>query len=205
MHSYIVSFKAEFFRCFYFVIVVFLFGACTVPENTLEQQITFEEYNNIKLNSEVFSISQKYVGSDQSESTGFRVNSSNYLIAIELKKIDSMIQMPKGLYFKGLKLVDDGDGFDEIADDGIYTSTEYLKITEDMPDKSNIDKWVSILGNSKPNAWCVGCNDIDLSGPGEECLDEGTCPEFDWWTTWFCVCGSDCYVCTGDDCECENN
>lgn len=101
------------------------------------------------------------------ESVGFRINTSKYLISIELQQFDSKIELPNGLYFKGLRLFDDGLDFDEKAGDGIYTSKEYLKVEENLPESRKLNSWIDLHNSSNPKFWCAGCNDVDLSGPGE--------------------------------------
>ncbi|WP_439489287.1 hypothetical protein [Algoriphagus sp.] len=169
----------------------------------MSKELTYEEYLSIKTNTIISDISQKYTRQITNNPAGFKINNSKYLISIKLDQIDANLPLPEGLYFMGLELKDDGKINDEIAGDGIFTSTEYLDVAEEKPEDDKINKWRSILSRSGERFSCIGCDQIDFAGPEEACLGEGTCPEFDWWSNWFCVCGSDCYFCVGDSCDCE--
>lgn len=145
-----------------------------------------------------------YLGSKQNNNLGFKINESRYLLRIKIDQIDPSINFPSGLFFNGVEFKDNGLGNDKVKGDGIYTSIKEILIEEEKPNFRKLEKWVTLQNKTNPNLSCIGCNSIDLAGPGEACLDEGTCPEFDWWSNYFCVCGSDCYFCIGDSCECEN-
>lgn len=170
----------------------------------IEESFTYEDYLAIRENSIISSIHQKYIGRlNDGSSPNFKINTSKYLVAIEVKRKEDLFGLPNGLYFKGLELKDNGKGFDEIPNDGIYTSTDYLEVIEEKPNNLKLNVWRSILNRSSPNASCIGCDSIDFAGPEEDCLEEGTSLEFHWWNNWFCVCGTDCFACLGDSCECE--
>ena len=193
-----------------FGLLILVFGACNesdkLPMNSdLKENSRKELVMAIRSNSEVVEVRQKYLGSVDNSDAGFRTNVSEYLLELRIQKMDDDIPYPGGLYFKGVEFTDNGIGYDQVAGDGLFTAKEKIAIVEEKPAQRKIGLWVSLLDHSNPRSSCIGCNNIDLVGPGEACLEEGNCPDFDWWSTWFCVCGSDCYFCIGDSCECENS
>lgn len=188
------------------VLVILISFSCsqTFDEVIDHSSVEFsqEEINLIKEHLVLKSISQEYKGKVVSDDR-FRIEQSDYLIYLKLESEKEGIKMPNGVRFKGIEFYDDGRGFDEVANDGIYTAKEFYKVFESQQDESKLGTKEVVFDKNSPNAWCIGCDAFDIVAPGEECLEEGECSEDEGYL--FCFCGSVCYFCIGSDCECTRN
>ena len=104
-------------------------------------------------------------------------------------KLDPTGAMPDLLLVKSRPLFDDGNGFDLVAGDNIYSSIDIIKLTDNNPS-----------GRETAIEYYFKCG-VEASVAGGECGGE-TCPDKTAWgfNTWFCVCFNDCSFCIGDDC-----
>lgn len=138
--------------------------------------------------------------------TGRSISAVDFVYEITVKDFKKTIPLPEGFGLNGKVFSDNGQGFDLVKNDGIYTSHESYKMDASNAKVRQQPQTVFDesfrYGASLKQAGAAG---TDVSGPGISCKirkcgcpcsNGGTCPACEWWG-WQCLQLYDCVVTIG--------
>lgn len=128
------------------------------------------------------------------------INSTSYAAEITLTDFAKTTALPVGFGFQGLVYADDGQGYDKIRGDGLYTAKSLSKFTNGYVKTKELNKVIydesfSYSQNLEKDQNLAGKVGIKCKFKkcGCPCSDGGTCPACTWWG-WSCWEIVDCEV-----------
>ena len=137
--------------------------------------------------------------------TGRAISAQDFVYEMKVTDFKKTIPLPEGFGLNGKVFSDNGQGFDLVKGDGIYTSHESYRMDASNVKVRQQPQTVFDESFKHKSSLRQGGSSTDVSGPGISCKirkcgcpcsNGNTCPACEWWG-WQCLQLYDCVVTIG--------